>query len=191
MIDCPNVEMRDRLPDLANDTLVMAERELVLAHLADCAACTAEIEILRTTRLILLKTTPRVNVAGIVSALPQYGTSASPLVAARTPRSSWANQWRIAAAVTFLAAGIGSFKLLTDGPRVVPVDSIAATMNDSTVGLALTGALADMSDDELNALATDIDKIEALPSTEVETLGSAVSVPAILPDSIVRELEDR
>ena len=35
----------------------------------------------------------------------------------------------------------------------------------------------------------DIDGIEALPSTEVETGASAVSVPMILPDSVVQELE--
>src|SRR5215216_5198931 len=101
MIDCPNVEMRDRLPDLANDTLVVAERELVLAHLAECPTCTAEIEILRTPRLILLKTTPKVNVAGIVSALPQYGQGSFRGVTATRGRSGWANSWRVAAAVTF------------------------------------------------------------------------------------------
>src|SRR3982751_6704109 len=110
MIDCPNVEMRDRLPDLANDTLVAAERDLVLAHVADCNACTAEIEILRTTRRILVATTPKVNVANIVMALPSYdslpraerGVSALPQYgvssissAPSVRRSSWANSWRV------------------------------------------------------------------------------------------------
>jgi hypothetical protein len=207
MIDCPNPEMRDRLPDLANDTLVAAERQVVLAHLAECAACTAEIEILRTTRLMLLTTTPKVNVANIVLALPSYGSLAraeqgtarggalpQPGVTSisRAPsagRSGWANSWRIAAAVTFLAAGIGSYELLTRDSSVRTIDTIATAMSDTTVGLALTGALADMSDAELNELAGDIETIEALPSTEVETLGSAVSVPANLPDSVVRDLE--
>jgi hypothetical protein len=191
--------MRDRLPDLANDTLAAAEREVVLAHLAECAACTAEIEILRTTRLILLKTTPKVNVANIVMALPSYESlaqaerggsvkniSSAPSVRGRT----WANSWRVAAAVTFLAAGIGSYELLRDDSPVRPADTtIAAVTTDTTLGLALTGALADMSDAELSALVSDIDNIEALPSTEVETLGSTVSVPSTLPDSIVRDLE--
>ena len=181
MIDCPNVEMRDRLPDLANDSLEPAVRELVLVHLAECTACTAEIEILRTTRLIMLKTTPKVNVAGIVAALPQYGSD--PITPAR-PRS-WASSWRLAAAVTFVAAGIGSYAMLQPGSPVAR-DTIVAQA-DTTVGLALTGALADLSDAELSALVGDIDNIEALPSTEVETTSSGV--PAILPDSIVQELE--
>ena len=81
MIDCQNVEMRDRLPDLASDSLEPAVRELVLVHLTECSACTSEIEILRTTRLIMLATTPKVNVQSIVLALPQYGVK--PLAAAR------------------------------------------------------------------------------------------------------------
>src|ERR1041385_4030599 len=117
MIDCPNVEMRDRLPDLANDSLEPAVRELVLVHLAECAACTAEIEILRTTRLIMLKTTPRVNVQSIALAIPQY-RAATPLSAARP--KTWASSWRLAAAMTFLAAGIGSYAVLKPGSPVAP-----------------------------------------------------------------------
>jgi hypothetical protein len=161
MTDCPNVEMRDRLPDLANDTLGAAERDLVLIHLGECAACTAEIEILRTTRLILVTTTPKVNVAGIVMALPQYGLrSISDAPTAR--RNGWANSWRAAAAVAFLAAGVGSYAMISSDSPVRPQDSI-----------------------------TDIETIEALPSTEVEVPGSGVNVPTILPDSMVRELEVR
>ena len=190
MTDCPNVEMRDRLPDLANDTLEPAMREVVLIHLAECAPCTAEIEILRTTRLMLVTATPRVNVAGIVSALPQYGvTSIATAPSAR--RSSWAGSWRVAAAVTFLAAGIGSYAVLRDGSPVKSLDTSAmiASVRDTSAGLALTGALADMSDADLSALAADIETMDALPSTEVQSTGSGVDVPTILPDSIVRELE--
>ena len=192
MIECPNVEMRDRLPDLANDTLEPAVRELVLIHLTECAACTAEIEILRTTRLILVTTTPKVNVAGIVSALPQYGVTVTSTVRSAPPRT-WATSWRMAAATAFLAAGIGSYAVLRDDSPVRSIDSaqIAAATADSTMGLALTGALADMSDAELTELAGDIDDIEALPSTEVEMMGSPMTVPTILPDSIVRDMEVR
>src|SRR5687767_2983371 len=113
MIDCPNVEMRDRLPDLANESLEPAVRVLVIAHIDGCPACAAEIEILRTARLILVTTTPKVNVAGIVSALPQY-RDVSRTVPGVTPinaalsvqRRGWGASWRAAAAVTLLAAGV-------------------------------------------------------------------------------------
>ena len=195
MIDCPNVEMRDRLPDLANESLEPAVRELVLVHLTECVACTAEIEILRTTRLILIKTTPKVNVQGIALALPRYPSRRPGRADVAAPgsvgRSAWSNSWRIAAAVTFLAAGFGTYALLNDDTSPRLQDTIAAAVaTDSTVGLALTGALADMSDAELKDLVGDIETIEALPSTEVEAM-SSVGVPAILPDSVVRELEVR
>ena len=189
MIDCPNVEMRDRLPDLANDTLVVVERELVLAHLAECPACTAEIQILRTTRLILVKSTPKVNVAGIVSALPQYGQLSLPRATATSGRRSWANSWRIAAAATFLAAGIGGYQLFGKDSGAPTIDTMATVAADSSVGLALT-ALADMSEAELTALASDIESIEALPSTEVET-SSGIGVTGIFPDSVTQDLEVR
>jgi anti-sigma factor RsiW len=188
MIDCPNLGVRDRLADLAKDTLGPADRELVLVHLTECAACAAEIEILRTTRLILLKSTPKVNVQGIALALPRYGV---PSIAGAPSRRAWSNSWRIAAAVTFLAAGFGSYELLNNDSAPRFQDTITASVaHDSTVGLALTGALADMSDAELRDLVGDIETIEALPSTEVEAM-SSVGVPAILPDSVVRELEVR
>ena len=192
MIECPNLGVRERLPDLVNDSLGPAERELVLVHLTECAACTAEIEILRTTRLILVKTTPKVNVAGIVSALPQYGVTSIGAAPSARPRT-WATSWRMAAAMAFLAAGIGSFAVLRDDSAVRPIDTaqLAAITVDSTMGLALTGALADLSDAELTELASDIDDIDALPSTEVEMMGSPVNALTILPDSVVREMEDR
>jgi hypothetical protein len=192
MIDCPNVEMRDRLPDLANETLEPSVRALVLVHLTECAACTAEIEILRTTRLILVTTTPKVNVAGIVSALPQYSSVRSGQPQIIAPRHSWATSWRMAAAMTFLAAGIGSYAVLRDDSPVKTIDTaqISSTA-DNAVGLALTGALADMSDAELSALAGDIERIEALPSTEVDLMTSPVQGPTIFPDSTGRDLEDR
>jgi hypothetical protein len=188
MTDCPNVEMRDRLPDLANDMLEPAMREVVLIHLAGCAPCTAEIEILRTMRLMLVTATPRVNVAGIVSALPQYGVTS---IAAAPSARRWTSSWRLAAALTFVAAGIGSYAVLRDGSPAQAIDTAAmiAAVRDTSAGLALTGALADMSDADLSALAADIETIDALPSAEVQSTGNGLNVPTILPESIVRELE--
>src|SRR6476469_4374424 len=160
MTECSNVEMRDRLPDLANDSLERAVRELVMVHLTECASCTAEIEILRTTRLILVHTTPKVNVAGIVSALPQYGVTS--IASAPTRNRNWATSWRMAAAMTFLAAGIGSYAVLRPDSPVRPDSvSLRQATPDTTTGMALTGALAGLSDAELTALASDIDNIEA------------------------------
>lgn len=192
MIDCPNEEIRDLLPDLANESLESSVRVLVIAHIAECAACAAEIEIIRSTRLLIVNSTPRVNVAAIVSALPHPGSLARPgrgvipIQSARSARSrSWGSSWRIAAAATFLAAGLGSYAVLRPGSPEIGEDT---TFVAATQGLALTGTLADLSDAELDALVKDIDGIEALPSTEVEA-GSVPNASNILPDSISPDLE--
>jgi hypothetical protein len=184
MMDCPNVEMRDRLPDLANESLEPAARVLIIAHIAECAACAAEIEIIRETRVLMLAATPRVNVAAIVSALPQHGVR--PITSAKSASGRAWGTWRIAAAAAFLAAGLGSYAVLRPDAATVPHTSAVA---EAPVGLALTGALADLSDAELDALVKDIGAIEALPSTEVETTMTGVGAPPIMPDSVVRELE--
>lgn len=191
MIDCLNEEMRDRLPDLANESLESSARVLVVAHIMECASCAAEIEIIRSARLLIVNSTPRVNVAAIVGALPRPGTATSPergvipIQSARSARGrSWGSSWRIAAAATFLAAGLGSYAVLRPGSPA----AVDTTVVVSTRGLALTGTLADLSDAELDALMKDLDGIEALPSTDVET-GSVVNAATILPDSIDRDLE--
>jgi anti-sigma factor RsiW len=196
MTDCLNVEMRDRLPDLANESLDPAARVLVLAHIEECTFCAAEVAILRSVRMVVLETTPRVDVASIVGALPRPRAVARedagiiPIQSARSARRRSWGSWQIAAAVTVLAGGIGSYAVLRPDSPVRGIDStgIVAAAESST-GLALTGALSYMSDAELDALVKDIDAIEALPSTEIETGRSAVAVPLILPDSVVQELE--
>lgn len=202
MIDCPNVEMRDRLPDLANETLEPSVRALVLAHVESCVACTQEIEIIRTTRLLMVMSTPKVNVANIMMALPSYdslpraerGVSALPqhgvvpITAARSVRrTSWAS-WRAAAAITVLVAGVGSYAVLRPDSPVATMDSTGIVVAQGNSGLALTGALTDLSDAELSALVEDIEKIEALPSADVET-ARVIAAPA-LADSVARELEN-
>jgi hypothetical protein len=195
MIECPNVEMRDRLPDLANDSLDPPARVLVLTHVEACAMCAAEIEILRSARLVMIESTPRVNVAAIVSALPapegviHAEPGVVPIGRARSARGRNWGSWRIAAAVTVLAGGIGSYAALRPESPLRAIDSTNIASVDTTAGLALTGALSYLSAAELDALVDDIGAIEALPSTEVEMGRSAVAVPMILPDSVVQELE--
>ncbi|HVZ77544.1 MAG TPA: zf-HC2 domain-containing protein, partial [Gemmatimonadaceae bacterium] len=60
--------MRDLLPDLLNGTLDAGARAEVEAHVASCADCRAELDMLRAIRRAAPQ--PAVNVARIVSALP-------------------------------------------------------------------------------------------------------------------------
>ncbi|MDQ3997535.1 MAG: zf-HC2 domain-containing protein, partial [Gemmatimonadota bacterium] len=50
MIDCPNGDIRDQLPDFVHDQLSPRARGVVSAHVAGCAACAAELSLLRELR---------------------------------------------------------------------------------------------------------------------------------------------
>ena len=109
MNDCLNAEIRDRLPDLLHDRLDAPARAGVLAHVATCADCREELELLRDARAMFDAQTPRVDVSYVVGALPL----AKPRpVRVERRRPMWTD-WRIAAAVTLLVAGGSSIAVLS------------------------------------------------------------------------------
>jgi len=93
MIDCPNGDVRDLLPDYLHDRLESSARMSVERHLADCAVCRDELALLRDLRGTLQRA-PRIDVAAVAAAIPAYRPAA---------RKSWASGWRIAAAITVIA----------------------------------------------------------------------------------------
>jgi hypothetical protein len=125
MSECSRPEIRDRLPDLIHDRLDAAARAEVMAHVAGCAVCGAELELLRQAHAVLVARTPRVDVAKIVSALPKPTRAASPNVIPLRPRRRWAD-WKIAAAITVIAVGGGTFAVTRNGPPpVLAPDSVS------------------------------------------------------------------
>ena len=200
MNDCVNAEMRDRLPDLLNDRLSANERAEVVAHVAACADCREELEVLRAIRSMLSAPAPRVDVARVVSALPK-----PPSPATRRPTTrTWAD-WRIAAAVTVLAVGGSSVALINRAPHVssakvevvqVPgVDTPSASrgrtvtaatkgtqlpavvetnQDDDAGGLGMSGHLSDLDDAQLQALINEIEEMQAVPITEPEPVSIRV-----------------
>ena len=112
MNDCPNADVRDLLPDLVHQRLDAETRAMVEAHVGQCADCSAELELLRQLRAV--RSTPRVDVASIVGALPAYRAPA---------RRSWVS-WRAAAAITVLVAGASSVAVIQRGvPSAVDIGS--------------------------------------------------------------------
>jgi hypothetical protein len=71
MSDCLNGDLRDLFPDLAAERLSGAERARVASHVAGCAACAAEVELLRAARRVMSRGVPVVDIAQIVAALPK------------------------------------------------------------------------------------------------------------------------
>lgn len=162
MNDCPNGEMRDRLPDLLHDRLDPAARREVEAHVHECALCRDELELLREMRRALHRV-PAVDVGAIVAALPAYREAATRAPAGR----SWnRNGWRIAAAITLLAAG-GTSVAIGRRDRALPAGgaSVAAAPKELYVA---TSAISDLDESELAALLDDIESLDAVTPVEVD-----------------------
>ena len=129
MRECENV--LERLPELLHERLSAVERERVLAHVRGCAACEAELAWLRAMRDGMVAAAPRVDVAAIargvhatLGAAPTLrlvttGEGATPIT--RRARPATARPWwksaqlRAAAAVAFVAAGVGGLAIARDG----------------------------------------------------------------------------
>jgi anti-sigma factor RsiW len=122
MNDCPNADIRDQLPDLLHERLDVSVRAAVMAHVDTCADCRAELELLRGVHGMLVARTPRVDVNYVVQALPKRAAQQAPAV---RRRPAWSD-WRIAAAVTVLAVGGGSFAVLRQNSAPAPLDTMFA-----------------------------------------------------------------
>jgi hypothetical protein len=197
MNDCVNAEIRDQLPDFVHDRLEAAERAVVLAHVEGCVDCREELQLLRDAKAMYARGVPRVDVAYVVGALPK-APAARPARELPTRRRTrpWSD-WRIAAAVTLLLAGGGSYAVMRSGQPDVLMDTTAmvATIPESTMldsSLAAIGDLSamvspdddrpaevgatdvrlgDLDEEQLTALLNEIDNLRAVPASEPEAAG--------------------
>jgi hypothetical protein len=201
MNDCSNAEIRDQLPDLLHDRLVVGMRDMVVAHVSDCVDCREELELLRGVQQVLVTETPRIDITQIVAALPRPSVARP----ARTPaRRMMRMDWRIAAAVTFLAVGGSSVALLNRAPATagafsdsgsvvasaattvaaVPSSSASnasSSASDETVADAQAaadvspgGRFSGLTDAQLQALIGDIGDLPAVPVTEPDPVAIRV-----------------
>lgn len=181
MRDCPNVEMRDRLPELLHGRLTAAAAEELSAHVRTCAACSEELELLRAMRGAL-PVGADVDVDAVVAALPRRAVGR---VGVRWGR------WGSLAGVA-LAAGLAAVMVLDRGaerapapsapvaqaplPRVAPETAhrpAPAPARETRPAasereLAFGAGLADVDDRELAKLISDVERLEAVPVAEPE-----------------------
>jgi anti-sigma factor RsiW len=177
MIDCPNGEIRDRLPDFLHDQLDARARHAVAAHVAGCAACAAELALLREVRATL-RSTPTVDTARIVAALRSEARADR---GARSARESWRRlDWRIAAAIAVLAVGGGSAAVLSGRLRepeaagVRAVEQPVRVQEVAAADLSIDADLGEASLVELRELLDDLESFDGLPAGDPEP-------PAALP----------
>jgi anti-sigma factor RsiW len=199
--DCSDGDIRDLLPMYAAGVLSATERELVAAHVANCSDCTAELELIETTRAAY--PVPRIDTARIIAALPMRGRAAPRISVFR------AQQWRIAAGISIIALGGISAAVLrsamhdkpvpasTQPAAIVPAPVTAAVpvapRQESSLAqqtrkpapssageLSFGGGLSDLSDDQLKSLLREIDTLESAPSSEPEDHATPI-VPTVVP----------
>ncbi len=114
MNECVSAEMRDALPDLIHGSLDAARAADVEAHVAACAECAAELDLLRAV-LASAASAPAIDVDRIVAALPtparqglllhQGGGQPAP-AGSRKPQNIWSRPLiRVAATVAIVTAG--------------------------------------------------------------------------------------
>lgn len=144
MIDCTNAEMRDALPDLIHGRLSELDRITMTAHVESCAGCRSELSLLEQVRASA-PLAPRMDVAGIVRALPAALPSGGDLLAAATSssRARGSMLWKLAAGAALLITGTLTFangRHQTDPVNAAPVASTSITGGDQAPVVAPTVA---------------------------------------------------
>ena len=200
MTDCPNAEMRDRLPDLLHERLEMSVRAALMAHVDQCEDCRAEVALLREARIVL---SPDVRAVDVVAISRVVIEKTRTPVNAQVRRSPWMD-WRIAASVALLLVGAGSVKMLVGSraaaspaaavadtssvlpnaarPETVAAEPIrmsepAPVVTAASAELSAAAPVSDLSEIELRALLQELDAIDAVPSAEPEQVNVRVSLP--------------
>jgi anti-sigma factor RsiW len=178
MSDCPNAEMRDRLPDLLHEGLDASARAVVVAHVADCPDCHAELELLRAARVALVAGLPQINVSTIARLVVERSRVSRQLAA---PRARW-RDWRIAASIVALVVSSALFVRLHHRQDAVSAPPVAAAIPRPTVGsqnteLSAEGGVSDLSENDLRVLVDDLPTLDALPAADPEPVTVRVSLP--------------
>lgn len=166
MRDCPNVEMRELLPDLLHGQLDGRTRAAVEAHVAGCADCARELALLEHVRK--LGRAPAIDAARIAARLPAY--RATPL----WRRSLAAPAIRVAAALLLVAGGISLAAKRKPEPRtaVATPDSVAGPTTQVAAAapteLPVGEPLTDLTESDLHSLIEELGEIDAVTPAEAD-----------------------
>jgi len=202
MTDCPNAEMRDRLPDLLHERLDASARAVVITHVDGCDDCRAELMLLREASVALTSDVRAVDITSITRVVIGRTAGAQEPTRRRAP-SPWMD-WRVAASIAVLAVGGASFAIFRarQQPVAAPVPaavsrSVPAPVSEqvatdiqppavhatptsaapANAELSAAGGVGDLSDSDLRALLDDLQSIDAMPSAEPEPVTVRVAIP--------------
>ena len=198
MSECRNGWVRDLLPDVLHDQLDPATRLAVEAHIAGCPQCAGDLAMLERLRAAMSPVLD-LDTDAIVAASAAAPAGGADQIASRVGhRAAWNRRraphaWRLAAGVATIAIGgaglLYAARRVTAGSNVAvpPVAQEEASRQgpDASGRAAATGfatppivdelglrmsALAELSDDDLERLLGDLERLEALPIVEPPAL---------------------
>jgi hypothetical protein len=170
MGDCDNVEFRELLPERAAGTLDATTVASVDRHVASCALCREELDVLERARRVMHRA-PALDTARIASVVV---TSTRRVSVARVARVQRGSRWpavRMAASLALAAAGLTTFGIWR-GSRTEPGSTTVVAVATPAIGagLAPAGGLSGLDDAQLSALLDDLASLEAAPATEPEAV---------------------
>lgn len=189
MIDCLRGEIRDLLPDLMHGALDERHRAMVEAHVAGCAACTAELALLRSSQSVMLRSTPAVNAERIARAVRLALDGAGSAGRRSLRRRPLVPMWALSAAAALLIVVIGALAMMnlsggarsdvaqvaTDVAVESPPDLPGATSLRPELAWAsasglLVGAVADLDEDELASMLQYLPALDPYPEEDPPVL---------------------
>ncbi len=201
MNKCTDTEIQEMLPDLLHRTLADDARERVETHLASCESCREELEILRTVKSAAVFA-PSIDIDRVVRQIPPYKAIIPGIEAPAWHRPV---QWLVAAAAALIIVVGGSILATRHNARVerfVRTDTLEALVVDNSNAavppkwarvdsqqranrgapalahahaLALAADVDGLSDRSLVQLMNEMDRFDALPSTEPDPVISVDS----------------
>lgn len=187
MNDCVNAEVRDALPDLVHERLSELDTATMKAHVEACATCRAELALLGEVRSSA-PLAPKMDVVRLVAALPSYaGAAVLALSLHEKPaRFSRHSLWMVAVASLLVAVGgtavirNGASPLATRAVDVASAPGVATPAAHAApsaerasrqlASLSLVGGVQDLSDTQIEALLSQLDGVESLPSAEPQSV---------------------
>src|SRR6266496_4321120 len=201
MNKCTDTEIQEMLPDLLHRTRADDARERVETHLASCESCREELEILRTVKSAAVFA-PSIDIDRVVRQIPPYKAIIPGIEAPAWHRPV---QWLVAAAAALIIVVGGSILATRHNARVerfVRTDTLEALVVDNSNAavppkwarvdsqqranrgapalahahaLALAADVDGLSDRSLVQLMNEMDRFDALPSTEPDPVISVDS----------------
>ena len=186
MNECAELDIRELLPDLLHGKLDADARARVEAHVASCAECAEELEVLRTVKSAAVFI-PAIDVDSVVRQIPPYRAI---VPAVQAPARSRLVSWLVAASLLIVVLGGGSLLMIQRQPTVSPVATVdhsalrvgvstptnkgsgvasnvpGPSTKPATHALALASNVEGLSDNNLRQLMDDMNNFDALPATE-------------------------